>query len=815
MSRDWLNSVIPSRVRRNLAYKIFLGIFVVGLLVGTAGAYTYAETDSKLKQQVNEELTASAEAQANEVGVWVDQRRQTARMLSEYGVMKSNEPTQIRSFLVGEMGALPEDVTAVHYVDAGTNRIVTSTNEERVGNYAPNAAWAADKRSFDSANDVFRSDVFVDERTGASTISWASPVSGVENRLVVVSVDTGTISNHVGTTVAGGFVKVVDSGDGEVMMDSTDENSAGQYVLGADAPAVQMAGEGESGIMSMEPTEGLLDEPYLMAFAPVAGTDWGVVVHAPKGAAYALSSGVGANLLVLLAVAIGGLAVLGITFGRTTVRSIRDVEAKATELERGNLEVDVESDREDEIGALYRRFASMRDSLKRRIGEADEAAEEAERQREEVQEMAETLERRADQYGAVMQRCADGDLTERMDASTDNEAMRDIAEAFNGMMDDFEETMVTVRAFADEVAAESQEATASVEEVQNASGQVSESTQEIATGAERQSESLAETADEMSSLSASVEEVAAAANQVAGSAEAAADRGEDAQAHAEEAIAEMSEVESRTERTVAEVESLDEEMKQIGDIVEMITDIAEQTNLLALNASIEAARAGEAGEGFAVVADEIKQLAEEAGRATADIEELIDEIVASTEGAVDGMQATGESVTEGVDTVESALEALDDVVEGFEETNQGIQEINDATDDQASSTEEVVGMVEEVASVSEQTTAEASNVSAASEEQTASLNEVTTSVQSLSGRAERLQGLLDAFEVDDAGSRGTVADPDVGSERAADPDAGLESDSERVSTRSAVDGVINPTGPASTDGGFDFDGPTDGSGPDR
>ena len=62
------------------------------------------------------------------------------------------------------------------------------------------------------------------------------------------------------------------------------------------------------------------------------------------------------------------------------------------------------------------------------------------------------------------------------------------------------------------------------------------------------------------------------------------------------------------------VEGLGERSRDIGNIIEEITNIATQTNLLALNAAIESARAGEHGKGFAVVADEVRKLAEQSAR---------------------------------------------------------------------------------------------------------------------------------------------------------------------------------------------------------
>ncbi|MFC7476816.1 methyl-accepting chemotaxis protein [Dankookia sp. GCM10030260] len=85
----------------------------------------------------------------------------------------------------------------------------------------------------------------------------------------------------------------------------------------------------------------------------------------------------------------------------------------------------------------------------------------------------------------------------------------------------------------------------------------------------------------------------------------------------------------------------------MNGVVGLIQGIAGQINLLALNATIEAARAGDAGKGFAVVASEVKNLANQAAKATEQISREIE-----------GIQATSATVAAALTAIRGAVEAV-------------------------------------------------------------------------------------------------------------------------------------------------------------
>lgn len=163
------------------------------------------------------------------------------------------------------------------------------------------------------------------------------------------------------------------------------------------------------------------------------------------------------------------------------------------------------------------------------------------------------------------------------------------------------------------------------------------------------------------------------------------------------------------------VKETNESAERIETVSEMIQAIADQTNLLALNAAIEAARAGESGKGFAVVAEEIRKLAEQSTGFTGEIKNVICDLKARTETAVEAMNGviaiskeqeesshlTGEKfemISSNVETMKGIVEALESTAETMQDSKEkivdGVQELSSIAQQNAASSEEVASTIQ-------------------------------------------------------------------------------------------------------------------------
>ncbi len=330
---------------------------------------------------------------------------------------------------------------------------------------------------------------------------------------------------------------------------------------GGNADAVERVTTGETGAVEFS----INGEKMLVAFSPIRGVQWSLVIQIPKSD---YSHFINGAMMISIVAALSGLLVsvlLILRFARSISCPVKQVTERMVALSNGDLHTEVLSvGTGDELEVMTQTLDDTLESVNRYISDIQQ----------------------------VLTRIADGDLRTgpQVEYKGDFALIRSSLHTITHSMN---ETLLGFRAAADRLTTMAEQLSGQSAQLHQASLKQNQSAGELVREVGRVKDRLDNVADSSGQTRSQTEEIARRIQ------------------NANDQMAALS----------SAMDDISANAQQITKIAKDIEDIAFQTNILSLNASVEAARAGASGKGFAVVANEVKQLAaksaEAAQRATA------------------------------------------------------------------------------------------------------------------------------------------------------------------------------------------------------
>lgn len=355
------------------------------------------------------------------------------------------------------------------------------------------------------------------------------------------------------------------------------------------------------------------------------------------------------------------------------------------------------------------------------------------------------IKKRLSRISQAMHNAGKGDFSYVVKDSS-NDEIGQLTLNLSEMRENLSDVMKTIAETSDQVAASSEELTASAEESSKSAELIAASTQTAANGTELTMHHVEDVVASVEHMQVRVKEAQTNSQTIMTLSDTASRNSQDGTEAVLAVVKQMNEINNSVTEIGSFVNGLDKKSKEIGTIVNLISDISNQTNLLALNAAIEAARAGKQGKGFAVVADEVRKLAEQSANSTQLIASLISDIQAETDKAVTAMQHGAENVEEGIRKTENVNDSFQYIKQAINQVTNNVQEVSQTIEGVSSGSKSIVEVMDKVKMTARENAESNETNAAASQQQSAAMEEISASSEALSGMAMDLQAALGKFK---------------------------------------------------------------------
>ncbi len=446
--------------------------------------------------------------------------------------------------------------------------------------------------------------------------------------------------------------------DGRTIADSQEENvlnhlnvfeeaaNKKSYKELASIHELALAGESGSDIINFDGTT------YQVAYAPVANSEWAVILLAPQSDFMsALSSSVKLILMfaiILLVVAL----IITLVMMNNIVNPIISITNRIRLLSEGDLHSEVElSTRKNEVGVLT----------------------------SSISETIVTLKQYLDLIASLLGKIAEGDLAFEVGDEFKGDFVF-VKHTFNSILKDLRKTFSKINV--------------SALEVNDYSSQVADGSQLLSDGSAEQNESI-------NDLYIQIKDIK---NRIVANTEAS----EKTDSLVDNIGSQIVECNTNMSNMLKSMEDISVSSSKILDIINVIDDIAFQTNILSLNAAVEAARAGDAGKGFAVVAAEVKNLAEMSADAAQQTNVLIEDsmknvkhgtsVAKAAARALNEVSISAEEISEKVKSITTASQNQADSIT---EIRRSVKKITEIIENNMATAEESAAIAEKMYSGSE------------------------------------------------------------------------------------------------------------------